>query len=175
MESDFRGAESGGGGRPGAMGPGALCSTTTPPPSLACTGAVSVPSLPHKVSARPGPPQGLIPGWSGAAGGAHGRRPGPILLPPPLPILPVCRQNLSYSPVSEVRRLRFRWVTWLTFTVSQESQCFPSGVNSHSFIHSIILLVTEEGQPVPGTGRRDAPLNPQDSAGLLGESNRQHG
>ena len=150
MESDFRGAASGGGGRPGVVGPGALCSTTTPPPSLACTGAMSILSLPRRVSARPGPPQGLILGRSGAAGGAHGRRPGPLPPPPPLPILLVCRQNLSYSPVSEVRRLWFRWVKWLTFMVSQESQCFPSGVNSHSFIHSIILLVTEEGQPRAG-------------------------
>lgn len=106
-------------------------------------------SLPRRVSAHPGPPQCLIPGRSGATGVAHGKRPGPLPPPLPLPSLPVCRQNLSYSPVSGAEAVG-RWVKWLAFTVSQESQCFPSGVSSHSFIHSIILLVTEEGQPHAG-------------------------
>lgn len=75
--------------------------------------------------------------------------PGLCLRPRPCPAF-LFVDRISVTLLSQVQRLWFGWVKWLAFTVSQESQCFPSGVSSHSLIHSIILLVTEEGQPHAG-------------------------
>lgn len=82
------------------MGPGALCFTLWKV-------LAAQPRLHRRLSIPCHYPSGslliqvlrsLIRASSGATGCLHGARPGPLPPPPPLPSLPVCRQNLSYSP-----------------------------------------------------------------------------